>query len=351
MEIRKLAYDLYKAEWLKRVTPEVHAETLKDYYRHHSGETDEYSFEEYVADNGYGNNGLLYDSFDRFIEKKYNHGSYIKSLLNDEDLFAEYLVDSGIIEDELENDVITVNALPTGSELIDFISDVSDMIDGENKTAVLDWIAFAKFMEDAVDINETTFEKELDEVYLPLCFVKNNFSREVLQKTVADVALGTEVIYRAALYSAGYYKEQIDELGSIGALLEGYIPLDKEEKTSLSLIGISNDPSRVFIATNIEKDVIIKCMKKAISFAVLQESDIESVLMNPATGGVPLREIANPLLVDALKIAVKSSTAFNSVTMLNPETNEVKPYEPENLTTEKIMGLFSDKSCGQTQQM
>ncbi len=351
MDIRKLAYDLYKAEWLQRITPEILGDTLKDYYKHHSGETDEYSFEDYVKDNGYGYDCRLYASFEEFIDNEYMDGNYIRSLLNNEDLFAEYLADSGIVADELETDVITVNALPAGSELIDFISDVSNMIDGDNKTAVLDWIAFAKYMEDAVDIYETTFEKELDEVYLPLCFVKNNFSRQVLQKTVADAALGTEVIYRASLYSAGYYKEQIDELGSIGALLEGYIPLDKEEKSSLSLIGISNDPERIFLATNTEKDVVLKCMKNALSVAILQERDLEPVLMNPSTGGIPLREIINPLLVDAMKISVKSSTAFNSVTVLNPETHEVKQYEPENLTTEKIMDMFSDKSGGQTQKM
>ncbi len=65
-------------------------------------------------------------------------------------------------------------------ELTDFIQKVSDMVSSDDKTAVLDWVSFADFLREADDSGSRTLEKELLEVYLPLCYVKNNFNNAVL---------------------------------------------------------------------------------------------------------------------------------------------------------------------------
>ena len=93
MTIRELAYELYKMDWMRRISCGVQMEVLKEYYQ----ETDkdyqkEYSFGDYVFENGY--HGQLYVCYNEFLRAEYLDESYMRSLFykNDE-LFKEYQED------------------------------------------------------------------------------------------------------------------------------------------------------------------------------------------------------------------------------------------------------------------
>ena len=93
MTIRELAYELYKMDWMRRISCGVQMEVLEEYYQ----ETDkdyqkEYSFEDYVFEKGY--HGQLYICYNEFLGAEYLDESYMRSLFykNDE-LFKEYQED------------------------------------------------------------------------------------------------------------------------------------------------------------------------------------------------------------------------------------------------------------------
>ena len=107
-----------------------------------------------------------------------------------------------IDEDGME--VANQSVRPIGISLSDFITEVSDMVSSDDKTAVLDWIEFASFMTDVDESGRRTLESELQELYLPLCYVRNNFSNVVLQNSLNLDTIGNEVIFGAMLFAAGY---------------------------------------------------------------------------------------------------------------------------------------------------
>ncbi len=342
MDMRELAYDLYKADWLQRDGSTLFADSLKAYYKQYSVDEEKQTLQDYLLNNDH--NGVLYVGFEEFVNGKYKDANYIRSLLNDEDLFSEYLTDTGIDISEIESQDHTTEAVADKMELTRFMRELCDMIYDMDKTDVIDWVAYAKYLQ---EYKNTTFEKVMIELYLPLSFVNNNFEPEIINQVMKNQIPADEIINCAVLYAAGYGDETISEIGDAEVLVGGYIPLSDDEQRTLSLIGIENNPNCIFIAANTGHETIMKCMKNALAVSVLHQSELETVLENPDIFGVHLRKISNPKLMKAMIKAVNNSTAFDVVTVLNTETNTVKQYGTENLTTEKIMKLFSEESGGQ----
>lgn len=113
MNIRELAYELYKIHWKKtHITPEIEADTIKNYYEdvkemrsfmkkmmqenllkeRENEELDVRTFEEYLWEQGYGS-GTLYVCFNEFLDIEYLDKEYMKELFDNENLYQEYLVD------------------------------------------------------------------------------------------------------------------------------------------------------------------------------------------------------------------------------------------------------------------
>ncbi len=94
LTIKRLAYELYKIDWLRRIAPEQMIKTYKEYYYLiNEEEMEDYTFNDYIFENGYG--GELYACFDEFAENEYLDKDYIKELFGDENLYKEYLDDIG----------------------------------------------------------------------------------------------------------------------------------------------------------------------------------------------------------------------------------------------------------------
>jgi hypothetical protein len=104
--IAGLCYELYKQDWLSAVPTEIKKDALKDWYQeefvpHHSlvenaytGEAEGYydgaSFEEWIEEHGYPGVGC-YVSFGEFLKNEFLERVFIKRLLDNDALYAEYL--------------------------------------------------------------------------------------------------------------------------------------------------------------------------------------------------------------------------------------------------------------------
>lgn len=229
---------------------------------------------------------------------------------------------------------------PVGISLNDFISKVSEMVSGEDKTAVHDWIEHAAFMTDVDESGRRTLESELLEVYLPLCYVRNNFSDRVLQESLKLDTIGNEIIYGAMMFAAGYSESEVRDTGNEAAIEDGYVPLEEDEKGSLSVVAIAGRNDCIFIANNLEASTTYTCLKRAAILSEMQGRDIASVLNNPATAGMPLRMLTNSKVIDAIKISCTASTAFDHITVYDPVSETVAQSPTEGLTTEKRDALF-----------
>ena len=294
---------------------------------------------------------------------------------NDEDLFLTLYENIGITKEELheldiecldsffppeeaevsEAETVSDAVHPVGISLTDFISNVSEMVSSDDKTAVLDWIEFASFMTDVDESGRRTLEGELQELYLPLCYVRNNFSGRVLQQSLNLDTLGNEVIFGAMMFAAGYSENEVRDIGNEGAMECGYIPLSTDEKGSLFVVAIAGRSDCIFIGNNMEGGTTFACLKRAVQLAEMQGRDVVSVLEHPATAGMPLRKVTDARLIDAVKISCTASTAFDHIAAYDPATEEVRLTTTEGLTAEQRDAFFCcgapDQADGITQQM
>lgn len=90
MDIQELAYELYKIDWMRRISPERQMDALRNYYQENVDDA-YYSFEGYLDDQGY--DGELYVCFDEFLGVEYQNREYIRELLDNEELYALYKQD------------------------------------------------------------------------------------------------------------------------------------------------------------------------------------------------------------------------------------------------------------------
>lgn len=92
MNISELGYELYKIDWIRRISAERQMDVVKNYYI----ETDkdfikEYSLDEYILDSGYS--GEIYVCYEEFLDAEYLDESYMEYLFDSDELFNEYKKD------------------------------------------------------------------------------------------------------------------------------------------------------------------------------------------------------------------------------------------------------------------
>lgn len=91
MDIRTLAYTLYKIDWLRRISHDRIADLVKNYYDEtRECAPDELTLNDYFDECGF--NGEIYACFDEFIDNEYGNKSYMETLLNEKQ-YDEYLED------------------------------------------------------------------------------------------------------------------------------------------------------------------------------------------------------------------------------------------------------------------
>lgn len=90
MKIRELCYELYKIDWMRRISADRIADSLKEFYQD-CNDISDYSYEDFINENGY--NGDLYVCYDEFLGAEYTDEEYMRGLLDNDMLFAEYVQD------------------------------------------------------------------------------------------------------------------------------------------------------------------------------------------------------------------------------------------------------------------
>lgn len=89
--ISELAYELYKIDWMRRISPERQMDSIKDYYDDKRMDPDDDSdYDDVLFEFGF--DGEFYVCFEEFLDNEYRDKDYMKSLLN-EDQYKEYLED------------------------------------------------------------------------------------------------------------------------------------------------------------------------------------------------------------------------------------------------------------------
>ena len=109
--IKELAYQLYKLDWMRRISTDRQMDKMKDYYEEcvttelnpRTGDAEpQYtmSFEDYLWDTD-GYDGELYTCFDEFIDNEYQDDDFMKALLGNNNLYQVYLEDIQCDEKDL----------------------------------------------------------------------------------------------------------------------------------------------------------------------------------------------------------------------------------------------------------
>ena len=103
--MRTYAYELYKIQWLQRISTERHLDALRNYVEEEIPEKFEMyeNFEEYLEERGF--DGEIYSCYEEFIDNEYKDEDYMKELFDNEKIFNYYKsidLEFGENEDEQE---------------------------------------------------------------------------------------------------------------------------------------------------------------------------------------------------------------------------------------------------------
>ena len=90
--ISKIAYELYKQNWIDaHTTTKERLNSLANYYIESDEQDEEQLYEDWLYEVGF--NGEIYVSYDEFLDNEYLEEDYMKEVLNNEILFKIYLED------------------------------------------------------------------------------------------------------------------------------------------------------------------------------------------------------------------------------------------------------------------
>ncbi|MBP3781638.1 MAG: hypothetical protein J6I68_00145 [Butyrivibrio sp.] len=91
LDIKELCYELYKIDWMRRITPKEQMESLKNYYQDLKVDGRAATYEEALSEIGFG--GQIYACYEEFLQGEYTSRDYMVELLDDEALEEEYIAD------------------------------------------------------------------------------------------------------------------------------------------------------------------------------------------------------------------------------------------------------------------
>lgn len=79
IDIKVLCYDLYKADWERRISAQTRAASIVEYHEDIASGDFEGNYEDWLFENGYG--GQIYVCFDEFLDIEFLDADYIEALL------------------------------------------------------------------------------------------------------------------------------------------------------------------------------------------------------------------------------------------------------------------------------
>ena len=114
--ISGLCYELYKNDWMRRISSERRADALKNWYQETELKNRSvFGPEQYIERQGY--DGELYVCFEEFLDSEYQDSGYMKELLSNDELFAEYEADRSFVCEYDCTDVSDSLLISSGTEI------------------------------------------------------------------------------------------------------------------------------------------------------------------------------------------------------------------------------------------
>ena len=98
--ISKIAYELYKQDWIDTHTNiRQRLDSIVDYYLETDGQYGNSTYDKYIYEVGF--NGEIYACYDEFLDNEYQDKEYIIGLLKDTKLIYFYINDIKLEEIEV----------------------------------------------------------------------------------------------------------------------------------------------------------------------------------------------------------------------------------------------------------
>ena len=196
--------------------------------------------------------------------------------------------------------------------IIKFKKELQELLNTQDKEAILDWIDLAEdFTEDSQ--SEADLYKELNDIRGALKYVKNNFSAEVLQKSLRLCILANEIISGAICFNAEYSSEQIKDLAASGLFMDGYIPPAGNETGALSLIQFVDLNNTILLIENTWSPAIIKSLLEVLSDSGKKDSQKFYDFLISGDASLRIINLSDPSLKSAYLKAFTSTTAIGTL--------------------------------------
>ena len=98
MNFKKFCYELYKIDWMRRISADRQMDSLKKYYLDAEMDTTPTSYEEVLEEFGF--DGEMYVCYEEFKENEFKDKTFMKNLLDNDKLYMKYL---HILDSEFPN--------------------------------------------------------------------------------------------------------------------------------------------------------------------------------------------------------------------------------------------------------
>lgn len=201
--------------------------------------------------------------------------------------------------------------------LKDFISKTKAMLPSEDiRAQILDWIEFACEMAESC---ETRLEDELEEIYFPLAYVKNNFSPEVLRNSLNVLVVSNEIVQAAMYLEAGCPPERVKELAANGRFEDGDRVHSDKQIGTFTLVEIADTKGGYFLAENEPIDLIAHIVRRACRLAAESSKSIADVLCDRKVSALRIKAIPEAEQQMVLVHNFQHNTAIGNYLMYWPK--------------------------------
>lgn len=197
----------------------------------------------------------------------------------------------------------------------EFIRAMKNRLGCQEAEAIQGWL---EFDGDIADGTETDYERELGDIMRALAYVRNNFSPDVLQKSVRFHTLANEIIYGAVLFASGMEEKLVAGAARDGHLEDGYVPATDDETGTLALVRVGDPEEQVFLAVNEPEAVVRRALERAVYDAQRCGTTVSSILRDRSRTGLQLSSLGGGVLAQSMQNAFASTTAIGALFCCDP---------------------------------
>ena len=206
--------------------------------------------------------------------------------------------------------------------LKEFILKTKDMVTDEDiKTLVLDWVEFACDMSEAC---ETGLEDELEDIYFPLAYVKNNFSPDILRESLRMLVVSNEIIPAAMYMEAGCAPEQVRGLAASGRFEDGDRMHADKQIGAFTLVQVDGQAGGCFLAENEPLDLIAHAVRRACRLARESGKRVEDILCDRRISDLRIKAIGDTEKQAVLVHNFQHNTAIGNYLMYWPADDRLE---------------------------